>query len=291
MFEKLREMVGADPIQQDDGSFTPSKLALKLAAPSKTDYDDASYPDALPAGSKKVLVICTEEQDLITENGERFRTGNHPVETFVVLLHLEKAGFGFDFATISGNPVPIEEWAMPDEDQAVMDIRQRYQADLDHPMALSTVIADRLGDTSPYAAIYIPGGHGAVLGLPQSLAVKEALLWALGADKHIISICHGPSAFLSMTIDEDPESFPLRGYKYSAFPDSGDKILPSIGYLPGKMPWYFGEKLDELGMKNVSNIPNGTVHEDGRLLTGDGPQAANELGALAAKRLLEAANS
>lgn len=234
MFEKLREMVGADPIQQDDGSFTPSKLALKLAAPSKTDYDDASYPDALPAGSKKVLVICTEEQDLITENGERFRTGNHPVETFVVLLHLEKAGFGFDFATISGNPVPIEEWAMPDEDQAVIDIRQRYQADLDNPMALSTVIADRLGDTSPYAAIYIPGGHGAVLGLPQSLAVKEALLWALGADKHIISICHGPSAFLSMTIDEDPESFPCGATSIRPFPIAATRCCPRSAICPAR---------------------------------------------------------
>ena len=52
------------------------------------------------------------------------------------------------------------------------------------------------------------------------------------------------------------------------------------------MPWYFGEKLDDLGMKNISSLPNGTIKEDRKQLTGDGPPAANALGRLAAKRLL-----
>ncbi len=287
MFEKLRELAGAEPILHSDGSYTPSKLALKLAAPDKTDYDHKEYPNALAGGDKKVLVICTEEQYLVTDNGDRFRTGNHPVELFVVLLHLEKAGFDFDFATISGAPVKIEDWATPMEDEAVLHIMNRYQPQLDNPLPLGDVIVKYLGEDSDYVGIYIPGGHGAVLGLPESLHVKQVLRWAIDSDLYVISICHGPAAFLSLAIDEEPQNYPYRGYKYSGFPDSGDKLLPSIGYLPAKMPWYFGERLEELGMKNVSNIPSGTVKEDRRLLTGDGPPAANKLGELAATRLLE----
>ncbi|MBE2293901.1 MAG: DJ-1/PfpI family protein [Phycisphaerales bacterium] len=291
MFEKLRELSGTEPVKQDDGSYTPSRLSLKVAAPSKTDYDHASYPNALSDGKKKVLVLCTEERFLTTANGEKFRTGNHPVELFVVLLHLEKAGFGCDLATISGAPVAIEDWAIPEQDEAVIGIMERYRPSLEKPLSLSEVIASRLGKDSPYVAVFIPGGHGAILGLPESREVKQVLRWAIDSGKYIIAICHGPAAFLSLTLDENPQNFPFHGYKYSGFPDSGDKLLPCIGYLPGKMPWYFGEKLDDLGMKNVSNIPSGTVKEDRRLLTGDGPLAANALGELAAKRLLEACST
>lgn len=287
MFDKLKDLIGAEPIQQDSGGYTPSKLALKLAVPGKTNYDHATYPDALTGGDQRVLVICTEDGNMLTESGEVFLTGNHPVELFVVLLHLEKAGFAIDLATLSGAPVAVESWAIPQEDEAVLDIMSRFEPQLDRPLILSEVLAG-LGPDSPYAAIFIPGGHGAILGLPQSAEVSKILRWALDAEKHIIAICHGPAAFLSLAIGEEPEGFALKGYQMSAFPDSADRFLPLIGYLPGKMPWYFVEKLTDLGMKNVSHIPDGTVHEDRLLLTGDGPQAANELGALAAKRLLAA---
>lgn len=291
MFEKLREIAGTEPTPQSDGSFTPSRLSLKVAAPKKTDYDHAAYPNALRGGGRKVLVICTQECLLTTANGEKFLTGNHPVEVFVVLLHLEKAGFAFDFATISGAPVKMEDWAMPTEDAAVVDIAQRYHSALQAPLSLADVVAKSLGGNSPYVAVYVPGGHGATLGLPESREVKQVLKWAIETNRYVISICHGPAAFLSLALDEEPQQFPLRSYKYAGFPDSGDKLLPLIGYLPGKMPWYFGEKLDALGMTNVSHLPNGTVHEDRRLLTGDGPPAANALGGLAATRLLEAHTS
>ena len=286
MFEKLREISGTEPEKQDDGSYIPSRLSLKVAAPKKSDYDHASYPNALTGGKKKILVICTEERYLTMANGLRFRTGNHPVELFVVLLHLEKAGFNCELSTISGAPVTIEDWAIPEQDEAVIEIMARYKSSLEKPLPLSEVIANNLGEASPYAAIFIPGGHGATLGLPKSPEVGQVLRWALENDQFIISICHGPAAFLSLTLDTNPHEFPLSGYKYSGFPDSGDKLLPCIGYLPGKMPWYFGEKLDDLGMKNISSLPNGTIKEDRKLLTGDGPPAANALGRLAAKRLL-----
>lgn len=287
MFEKLKELAGTEPIIQPDGAYTPSRLALKLAVPSITNCDHATYIHAYPGSDRKILVLCTEGHLLTTENGEKFRTGNHPVELFVVLLHLEQAGFGIDLATANGAPIPLEDWAIPAEDDSVLEIIARYRDKLDQPLALTDVLRDGLGADSEYVAIYIPGGHGAVLGLNESLAVKQVIQWAIANDRYIISICHGPAAFLALTIDEDPDQFPFRGYSYSAFPDSGDRILPYIGYLPGRMPWYFGEKLDALGMKNVSHIPNGTIKEDRRLLTGDGPQAANALGGLAANRLLE----
>ncbi len=48
-----------------------------------------------------------------TENGMLFSTGNHTVETLVPMYHLHQAGFKFDVATISGNPMKLELWGMP----------------------------------------------------------------------------------------------------------------------------------------------------------------------------------
>lgn len=35
------------------------------------------------------------------------------------MFHLDNAGFAFDVATLSGNPVKLEMWAMPKEEQVV----------------------------------------------------------------------------------------------------------------------------------------------------------------------------
>lgn len=36
------------------------------------------------------------------------------------MMHLAHAGFEIEVATLSGNPVKLEQWAMPTEDKAVM---------------------------------------------------------------------------------------------------------------------------------------------------------------------------
>ena len=45
--------------------------------------------------------------------GASFSSGNHPVEMFLPVLHLDAAGFEIDIATISGDPVKFETWAFP----------------------------------------------------------------------------------------------------------------------------------------------------------------------------------
>lgn len=50
-------------------------------------------------------MLCTDERYLQMDNGSFFSTGNHPVETLLPMYHLDKAGFSFDIATLSGNPV------------------------------------------------------------------------------------------------------------------------------------------------------------------------------------------
>ena len=71
------------------------------------------------------------------------------------------------------------------------------------------------------------------------------------------------------------------------FPDALDKQTPRIGYLPGHMPWWLGERLTALGVNILNKKSTGEVHIDRKLVSGDGPQAANAFGRLAAESLLK----
>lgn len=64
-----------------------------------------------------MLVIASDERYVPTDNGALFSSGNHPVETLLPMYHIDRAGFSFDIATLSGNMVKFEHWAMPSEEK------------------------------------------------------------------------------------------------------------------------------------------------------------------------------
>ncbi|WP_343591673.1 glyoxalase III HchA [Paracidovorax wautersii] len=265
-----------DPAERN--AFFPSGYSLGQFTSPKSDLSGADYPQPY-AGGKKILMIGADERYLLTDNGTFFSTGNHPVETLLPMYHLDQAGFAFDVATVSGNPVKFEYWAMPSEDEAVKGFFDKYHPQFRQALTLSKVIEQGLDG---YAAIFIPGGHGALIGIPESKDVGKVLEWAAANDRFVISLCHGPAAFLAVG-----DSDIYRGYKICAFPDALDAKTPDIGYMPGHLTWKFGEKLKALGFEIVNDGISGAVHRDRMLITGDSPMAGNALGKLAAETLLK----
>jgi len=63
-------------------------------------------------------------------------------------------------------------------------------------------------------------------------------------------------------------------------------MTPKIGYMPGHMPRYFGEKLQKLGVEIINKKSEGNCHHDRKLITGDCPLATNKFGIMAANALL-----
>jgi len=267
-----------DPAEEN--AFFPSAYSLSEFTRPVSDLSAAEYPQRARPGMK-ILVIAADERYLPMDNGTLFSTGNHPVETLLPMYHLHQAGFGFDIATVSGMMTKFEYWAMPHQDEKIVPFFGRYQTQFRSPKKLSEVVAG-LGADSEYAGVFIPGGHGALIGLPESEDVARALRWAMGSDRFVISICHGPAAFLSLRGGDNP----LSGYAICAFPDAADKQTPDIGYMPGSLTWFFGEELKAMGMTLVNDDIKGSVYKDRKVLTGDSPFAANALGQLAAKELL-----
>ena len=280
----LKKLLGIAPKLESDGSYSPSKLALKLATVKKTDFENISY-DKYKGKKSKILVIFTEQKNLKMQNGKLFSTGNHPVEALLPMLHLKNAGFDFEIATPTGKPVVFEMWAFPEKDEYVKAIYNDLKSQFAKPLKLADFIENSFNDTASYAAVFVPGGHGAMIGIPEDRNVGKVLNWAKENDLFTITLCHGPGSLLSTTLNN--QEFIYEGYKMAVFPDSVDKKTPIIGYLPGQMPHGLSDKLKSLGAIIVNTKSDKTVCVDRKLITGASPLASNELGQLAAKTLLE----
>lgn len=281
----LKKLLGIAPKLESDGSYSPSKIALKMATSDTTDFENISYT-RYQGARKKVLVIFTEEKNMTMQNGKLFSTGNHPVESLLPMLHLKNAGFEFEIATLTGKPVVFEMWAFPEKDENVKGIYNAYKSDFEQPKSLSDFVNNSLADSASYAAVFIPGGHGSMLGIPEDENVAKTLNWAHDNDLFTITICHGPSSLLATTLND--QAFLYKGYNMSVFPDSVDKQSPMIGYLPGQIPWAMSVKLTSLGANLINKKADDTVCLDRKLITGASPSAANALGKLAAETLLKA---
>jgi len=273
------------PQQEADGSYMPSKLALKLATVDISDFENVSY-QKYEGNKKKILAIFTEEKNMTMKNGKMFSTGNHPIEALLPMLHLKNAGFEFEIATPTGKPVVFEMWAFPNEDEHVKAIYNEYKSSFERPKKLADFINTSFGDAASYAAVFVPGGHGAMLGIPEDKNVGKILNWAHESDLFTITLCHGPGSLLATTLDN--QKFLYDGYNMAVFPDAIDKQTPMIGYLPGHMPRGLSETLKGLGATLMNTKSDETVCVDRKLITGASPLASNELGKLAANTLLKA---
>lgn len=280
----IKKILGISPKLESDGSYSPSKLALKMGTSDKTDFENITY-SKYDGEKSKILVIFTEEKNLKMKNGKLFSTGNHPVEALLPMLHLKNAGFEFEIATPTGKPVVFEMWAFPNKDENVNAIYNELKSSLEKPLKLEDFIKSSFEYPNSYAAVFIPGGHGAMIGIPKDVNVGKILNWAHENELFTISLCHGPGSFLSTTLNN--QKFLYEGYNIAVFPDSVDNQTPIFGYLPGKMPYGLSEKLKSLGANLMNSKMDKTVCLDRKLITGASPLASNELGKLAANTLLK----
>jgi len=246
---------------------------------STSGYVKTNYPKKY-TGSAKVLVIATDDGSLKMGNGKIFNTGNHPVEMLCPMLHLRDAGFKFDIATLSGKAAVLEMWAWPNKDKDVPEIYKQVKPDLDAPKKLEDITS-----LDGYAAVFLPGGHGALCSLPESKACGDILHMAHKKGLPTITICHGPGALLSTSVGGQP--FAYDGYEAVTFSDKSDISAPGFGYTPGPMPFLMQEALIKKGMKIANNSEKSATKVDRELITGDGPGAANNLGKLCAPIVLD----
>ncbi|MDP4853040.1 MAG: protein deglycase HchA, partial [Saprospiraceae bacterium] len=189
----IKNILGIAPTLESDGSYSPSKFALKLATSNKTDYEHVVYKK-YQGKKSKILVIFTEQKNMKMENGKLFSTGNHPVEALLPMMHLKNAGFNFEISTPTGKPVVFEMWAFPEKDENVKNFYEKYKSEFEHPKKLQDFVDISDAESEAFTAVFIPGGHGSMLGIPEDKNVGKILSWAHEHNLFTITLCHGPGS-------------------------------------------------------------------------------------------------
>lgn len=283
----IKKLLGIAPTKEKNGiGYIPSPLGRKFGVDKVSGYKATNFGGKKYSGEKKVLVLCTEERYFKMTNGKDFSTGNNVQETMVPLMHLVNAGFDFEVVTPTGKPVILEEWSVPIKDEAVISFRRKNQSMFDKPHSLKSLVENKeLKDDSNFIALFLPGGHGSMVGLPDDGNVGELLQWIKESDRYLIAVCHGPAAMIAK--DKKNESNPYKGYKMVAFPDKMDKQSPSLGYLPGQLPWFQCEALEKEGIEVINDKITGATHIDRKLISGDSPKACDDLGKITVDALFK----
>ncbi|WP_338760519.1 DJ-1/PfpI family protein [Bernardetia sp. ABR2-2B] len=283
----IKKIFGLAPTKEKNGSgYIPSPIGRRFGVDKVSGYKATDFASKKYTGNKKIMVLCTEERYFEMTNGKHFSTGNNVQETMVPLMHLVNGGFDFDVITPTGKAAILEEWSVPVNDTAVLKFRKENQSKFDKPLSLKNLVdTNKLNQESDYIAAFLPGGHGSMIGLPEDKNVGKLLRWIETSGHYLVAVCHGPAAMLAK--ENKNETNPYNGYKMVAFPDKFDKQSPSLGYLPGQLPWFQCEELAKEGITITNDKITGATHIDRKLISGDSPKACDELGKITVEALFK----
>ncbi|MDO5531365.1 type 1 glutamine amidotransferase domain-containing protein [Sutterella sp.] len=226
--------------------------------------------------SLSILVIATAHAALGTTGGT---TGVWLEELSTPYYAFIDAGAKVTVATLNGGVIPVDPHSVSDDKSKNPATVNRFLADKAASATLTSSV--RLADLNPadYAAVFIPGGHGAMWDLAGSEALGAFLTKAWKSGAVIGSVCHGPAAF---SLAKNGKGEPLvSGLTVTSFSDSEETKMQ----LTTTVPFLLESRLRSQGAKYVKGA-DFTEHavRDGRLVTGQNPMSSEK----AAKLVLEA---
>jgi putative intracellular protease/amidase len=209
------------------------------------------------AAEKAILMVVT--------SADRMTSGKPTglwLEEFAVPYQLFRAaGFNVTVASPKGGAAPVDARSLTD----AAKVRQWENA----AAVLKTTIPLAQVKAEPYAAIFLPGGHGTMFDLPGNRNLKELLQQFLAANKVVAAVCHGPSGFVGVA---GKDGKPLvAGKTITAFTDDEERAVA----LDKEMPFLLESKLRGEGAKFVVGEKwKSHVEVDGKLVTGQNPASS-----------------
>ncbi|HYW92671.1 MAG TPA: type 1 glutamine amidotransferase domain-containing protein [Gammaproteobacteria bacterium] len=223
--------------------------------------------------SNKILFVVTGHArlgDTGKETGYFLSEVSHPHKTFV------DAGLEVTFITPKGGKPPMDPRSYntddPDNKEFLEndDWQQRF-ADMRRPAEVNA---------AEYDAIFFAGGHGAMWDFPDNPDLAELTRSVYEHGGVVSAVCHGPAALLDVRLADG--RLLIEGKEVASFTNEEEQ---AVG-LAEVVPFLLQTRLEERGARHKHADKFQTcVVTDGRLVTGQNPASARDVGEAVVKLL------
>lgn len=221
--------------------------------------------------SEKVLIVVTSH-GYMGESAEQNsgETGYFLSEVTHPYYELQSAGFEVDIASPAGGEAPMDPRSFKLSDA---DNERFVQTPADWQKMQNTLPLAEI-NAEDYRAIVFAGGHGTMWDFPDNTDIQRLSREIYENGGIVAAVCHGPAALVNVTLSTG--DYLVADREVSTFTNFEEHIMR----LYSEMPFLLETLLEERGAEvKKSLIPfRGKVSIDERLVTGQNPNSARELG-------------
>lgn len=221
--------------------------------------------------SDKVLIVVTSH-GYMGESAEQNsgETGYFLSEVTHPYYELQSAGFEVDIASPAGGKPPMDPRSFKLSD---VDNQRFVQTPTDWQKMQNTLALADI-EAADYQAIVFAGGHGTMWDFPDNADIQRLSREIYENEGIIAAVCHGPAALVNVTLSNG--DYLVANRQVSTFTNIEERIMR----LYSDMPFLLETLLAERGANvKKSLIPfRGKVSVDNRLVTGQNPNSAREMG-------------
>ena len=209
--------------------------------------------------AKKILFIVSSANQIGPENR---KTGNYLPEVAHPYHEFIQAGYEVDFASVQGGEPPIDGADELEDPRNRAFMEGEGLAKMKNSHKIDGV------DTLPYDAVFVPGGLGPMVDMPDNIHVQKAIADTYNRGDIVGAVCHGPVSLLNVVLEDGTPL--VKGKNITSFSNSEEK-----GYAQKDVPFLLETALVEKGAEfhSVADWEANSI-ADGRLVTGQNPASA-----------------
>lgn len=221
----------------------------------------------------KILMVLTSH-DRLGDTGEK--TGFWLEEFAAPWYIFRDAGINVVLASPAGGQPPLDPKS--DDPDAQTQDTQRFRKDIAAQQALANTQQLETIDSTPFDAVFYPGGHGPLWDLAENQHSIELIERFFANGKPVGTVCHAPGVLRHA---KKPDGSPLvEGKRVTGFSNSEES---AVG-LTDVVPFLVEDVLKALGASYEKTDDWGSFAlVDGHLVTGQNPASS----AAAAEELLK----
>lgn len=215
---------------------------------------------------KKILVAVTNVSkypDLARPTGAWLGEVVHFADEFY------KAGYEIDYVSPEGGFVPIDPASLQEDFMSDVDWKyytdHKFMTQLNHSYKPDEVHAE------DYEVIYYAGGHGVMWDFAKDKGLIELAEKIYADNGYVTGVCHGPAGLLN--IKNDGQNL-IKGKRVAGFSNSEESQMG----VEDNLPYLLEDALkDKDGEYEKGDDWSSFVVTDGRLITGQNPQSAQQV--------------